>query len=123
MQADRSSRAPVRPRRRLIVSAVTLLLASIIGFTSPASAQSQPDPILFIHGFSGNASFLNALNSGDETPGSVSYGTFWSYCDGIIIPAESTVLSDATNTNVGCVDHLSLLTNTSVFAGVRDFVR
>jgi triacylglycerol lipase len=235
MQENRSPRASGRSRRGMVASAIALLLASIVGFTAPASAQAPPDPILFIHGFSGNASnwdtmisrfraagypsdhlyaitvsstrsnvrnasavasavstlqsrtgadkvdivahsmgslstryylknlggtayvddwvslggpnhgttwaygcllisvgcwemlpgssFLNALNAGDETPGPVDYGTFWSYCDGIIIPATSTVLSGATNTNVGCVDHLSLLTNSSVFAGVRDFVR
>lgn len=69
------------------------------------------------------SSFLNALNSGDETPGSVRYGTFWSPCDEIINPDGSVVLSGATNTRTGCIGHLSLLPSSSVYVGVRDFVR
>lgn len=230
-----SSRPSRRRRGRLLAAGFALLLASVFGAATPSAAQTAPDPILFIHGFSGSAgnwntmisrfqaagypsdrlyaitvsstasnasnanavanavatlrsrtgaarvdivahsmgslstryylrnlggtavvdewvslggpnhgttwayacalfsagcrdmlpgsSFLSSLNAGDETPGSVRYGTFWSYCDGIIIPATSTVLSGASNTNVGCVDHLSLLTNSSVFNQVHDFVR
>lgn len=69
------------------------------------------------------SSFLNALNSGDETPGSVRYGTFWSPCDEIINPDGSVILSGATNTRTGCIGHLSLLASSSVYSGVRDFVR
>ena len=235
MVHDRSTRPPRRRRGRLLAAGLALLLASVFGATAPSAAQAPPDPILFIHGFSGSASnwntmisrfrsagypadrlyaitvsstasnasnanavasavstlrsrtgaarvdivahsmgslstryylrnlggtavvdewvslggpnhgttwayacalfsagcrdmlpgssLLTALNAGDETPGSVRYGTFWSYCDGIIIPATSTVLSGATNTNVGCVDHLSLLTNSGVFNQVHGFVR
>lgn len=231
-----SSTRPIRRRRsRLLAAAAALLLTSILGAGTPSSAQPAPDPILFIHGFSGSASnwntmisrfqsagypsshlyaitvssiasnatnaaavanavstlrsrtgaaevdivahsmgslstryylrnlggtavvddwvslggpnhgttwayacwffsagcrdmlpgssFLTALNAGDETPGAVDYGTFWSNCDGIIIPATSTVLSGATNANVGCVSHLALLTDSGVFNQVRDFVQ
>jgi triacylglycerol lipase len=69
------------------------------------------------------SSFLRALNSGDETPGAVRYGTFWSPCDEIINPDTSVILSGATNTRTGCIGHLSLLASPSVYAGVRDFVR
>ena len=69
------------------------------------------------------SSFLNALNSRDETPGSVRYGTFWSPCDEIINPDGSVILSGATNTRTGCIGHLSLLASSSVYVGVRDFVR
>jgi len=69
------------------------------------------------------SSFLRALNSGDETPGSVRYGTFWSPCDEIINPDGSVLLSGATNTRIGCIGHLSLLASSSVYTGVRDFVR
>jgi len=69
------------------------------------------------------SSFLNALNSGDETPGAVRYGTWWSPCDEIITPDESVVLSGATNTQTSCILHGSLLTNSTVYAQVRDFVR
>lgn len=68
------------------------------------------------------SSFLTTLNQGDETPGAVSYGTFWSLCDGVIRPATSTILSGASNTQLGCVGHLSLLTNADVASRVRAFV-
>jgi triacylglycerol lipase len=66
--------------------------------------------------------FLNALNSGDETPGSTNYGTFWSNCDTVINPDSSVLLSGATNTGVGCVGHTSLHSNATVFNLVRNFV-
>lgn len=69
------------------------------------------------------SSFLRALNSGDETPGAVRYGTFWSPCDEIINPDTSTILSGATNIRTGCIGHISMLASPSVYAGVRDFVR
>lgn len=69
------------------------------------------------------SSFLTALNEGDETPGTTNYGTWWSSCDEIINPDESVLLSGATNTAAGCVSHVGLTSNATVFAGVRDFVR
>lgn len=70
------------------------------------------------------SSFLTALNSGDETPGAVRYGTFWSICDEIINPDDSTVLTGATNRRLwGCVGHVSLLGSLEVYLGVRDFIR
>jgi triacylglycerol esterase/lipase EstA (alpha/beta hydrolase family) len=67
--------------------------------------------------------FLTRLNEVDETPGAVSYGTWWSSCDEIINPDESVLLSGATNTEAGCVTHVGLTTNATVYAGVREFVR
>jgi triacylglycerol lipase len=67
--------------------------------------------------------FLTRLNEGDETPGTVSYGTWWSSCDEFINPDESVLLTGATNTAAGCVGHIALLSNSTVFAGVREFVR
>lgn len=66
--------------------------------------------------------FLNALNSGDETPGSTNYGTFWSNNDAVINPDSSVLLSGATNTGVGPVSHTSLHTDAGVFNLVRNFV-
>lgn len=66
--------------------------------------------------------FLNNLNAGDETPGAVSYGTFWSSCDEVINPDSSTLLSGATNVGVGCLGQSELRTNASVFTQVRNFV-
>jgi triacylglycerol lipase len=65
--------------------------------------------------------FLNSLNSGDETPGGVRYGTFWSSCDEVINPDDSVLLSGATNTGVGCLGHSELRTNASVFNQVHSF--
>lgn len=67
--------------------------------------------------------FLNQLNSGDETPGAVRYGTWWSSCDELINPDTSTILSGATNTNVGCLSHSGVKDSAAVYAQFRDFVR
>ncbi|QGK70602.1 alpha/beta fold hydrolase [Allosaccharopolyspora coralli] len=66
--------------------------------------------------------FLTQLNEGDETPGDTSYATWWSPCDGVVYPAESTVLDGAENTELACVSHLGLLANHEVMEGVRAFV-
>jgi triacylglycerol lipase len=68
------------------------------------------------------SAFLAQLNAGDETPGSVSYGTFWSPCDSMINPRTSVLLDGATNTEVGCIGHAAFLTDPSVYEQVRDFV-
>ncbi|MFF0311108.1 esterase/lipase family protein [Streptosporangium sp. NPDC004379] len=70
-----------------------------------------------------HSSFLDRLNEGDETPGAVHYGAFRSWCDEIINPDDSVKLDGATNVNVGCIGHLSLLLSWSVSQQVRDFVR
>ncbi|HEY8490833.1 MAG TPA: triacylglycerol lipase [Dehalococcoidia bacterium] len=69
------------------------------------------------------SSFLTNLNAGDETPGAVRYGTWWSPCDTVINPDDSVILSGATNTRTGCIGHISLLTDAAVYRQVRDFVR
>src|SRR3954451_16243609 len=42
------------------------------------------------------STFLKELNEGDETPGAVTYGTWWSPCDEIINPDSSVALTGAT---------------------------
>ncbi len=69
------------------------------------------------------SSFLNQLNSGDETPGAVNYGTWWSPCDELINPDTSTILSGATNTQTSCMSHASLRTDLTVYGQVRNFVQ
>jgi triacylglycerol lipase len=69
------------------------------------------------------SAFLNALNSGDETPGAPHYGTFWSPCDEVINPDSSVPLSGATNTQTACLSHSSLHEDAAVYAQVRDFTR
>jgi triacylglycerol lipase len=69
------------------------------------------------------STFVRELNATDETPGAVNYGTWWSSCDEIINPDESVLLSGATNTAAGCVTHVGLTSNATVFSGVKEFVR
>jgi triacylglycerol lipase len=69
------------------------------------------------------STFLTQLNEGDETPGLVNYGTWWSSCDEFINPHESVLLSGATNTEAGCISHVALTTDSNVYVGVREFVR
>lgn len=68
------------------------------------------------------SSFLNALNSGDETPGAVNYGTWWSPCDNVINPDSSVSLSGAANTQTACIGHSALYSDLTVYDQVRNFV-
>ena len=67
--------------------------------------------------------FLADLNAGDETPGAVSYGTWWSPCDSIINPDSSVSLSGATNTKTACISHTDLMNDATVYGQVREFVK
>ncbi|MEU1163672.1 triacylglycerol lipase [Streptomyces sp. NPDC005921] len=68
------------------------------------------------------SSFLTALNSGDETPGSVTYAAYWSNCDSAIDPDSSALLSGATNVGVGCISHTDMNNDYGVYQQVRDFI-
>ncbi|MER7274350.1 alpha/beta fold hydrolase [Dactylosporangium sp. NPDC000244] len=68
------------------------------------------------------SAFILTLSAGDETPGSTVYRTWYSPCDGVIVPYTSTALSGATNTYVPCENHLTYLTDTVVLTQVRAFV-
>jgi triacylglycerol lipase len=67
--------------------------------------------------------FLSELNAGDETPGVVNYGTWWSPCDEIINPDESVILSGATNHKTACISHTALTTDETVYKEVREFIK
>jgi triacylglycerol lipase len=67
--------------------------------------------------------FLGELNAGDETPGAVNYGTWWSPCDEIINPDSSVALSGATNTKTACISHTALMNDETVYTQVREFVK
>ena len=70
-----------------------------------------------------NSAFLTNLNAGDETPGEVRYGTIRSYCDEIINPDTSTILSGAGNAELSaCVGHVSLLASWQTYTLTRDFI-
>lgn len=68
------------------------------------------------------SNFLAALNSGDETPGSPRYATWWSPCDTVISPDSSVSLSGAANTETACLSHTGLLTDATVYAQTRDMI-
>ncbi|AZP16181.1 triacylglycerol lipase [Streptomyces aquilus] len=68
------------------------------------------------------SSFLTSLNSGDETPGSVRYASYWSNCDDALTPDTTAILSGATNVEVGCVSHTDMNNDYGVYQQVRDFV-
>jgi triacylglycerol lipase len=66
--------------------------------------------------------FIEQYTAGDETPGNTRYGTWYSPCDGVIIPFSSTRLSGATNTLVPCETHLGFLVDGPVLTAVRAFL-
>ncbi|MEU9092436.1 alpha/beta fold hydrolase [Streptomyces sp. NPDC048428] len=68
------------------------------------------------------SSFISQISSGDETPGDTAYATWYSACDGVILPYTSTKLSGATNHNVACQTHIGYLTDTVVLGQIARFV-
>ncbi|MFE4449231.1 esterase/lipase family protein [Streptomyces sp. NPDC056796] len=68
------------------------------------------------------SSFISQITSGDETPGDTKYATWYSACDGVILPYTSTRLSGATNNNVLCQTHIGYLADTVVLGQVARFV-
>ncbi|MGW2516361.1 esterase/lipase family protein [Streptomyces sp. NPDC001617] len=68
------------------------------------------------------SSYLTALNSGDETPGSVSYASYWSDCDEAVVPNSSALLTGATNVDAGCISHTDMNNDHGVYEQVRDFI-
>jgi triacylglycerol lipase len=69
-----------------------------------------------------HSSFDATVTAGDETPGNTTYATWYSPCDGIIIPYTSTELKGAVNTKVPCETHTGYLTDTAVLSQVRAFL-
>ncbi|NEC10263.1 alpha/beta fold hydrolase [Streptomyces sp. SID7909] len=68
------------------------------------------------------SSFIAQITSGDETPGDTKYATWYSACDGVILPYTSTRLSGATNNNVLCQTHIGYLADTVVLGQVARFI-
>ncbi|MFI0231744.1 esterase/lipase family protein [Streptomyces sp. NPDC017086] len=71
--------------------------------------------------FPGSA-FLATLNAGDETPGDTQYATWYSPCDGVILPYTSTPLAGAANHLVPCQTHLGFLADVPTLQAVERFV-
>lgn len=68
------------------------------------------------------SSFISQITAGDETPGDTKYATWYSACDGVILPYTSTRLTGATNNNVACQTHVGYLADTVVLGQVARFV-
>jgi len=69
------------------------------------------------------SSFIAQISAGDETPGSTDYATWYSACDGVILPYTSTALSGADNNVVACQTHLGFLSDTTVLGQIANHVR
>ncbi|MFF5785760.1 esterase/lipase family protein [Streptomyces sp. NPDC012693] len=67
--------------------------------------------------------FLNALNSGDETPGSPRYATWRSPCDLVISPGDSVALAGAVNSTTACLGHSDLQADEAVYEQVKQHIR
>jgi triacylglycerol lipase len=70
------------------------------------------------------SSFLNTLNSGDETPGTVHYTAIYAYMDELVQPYWNAKLYDgATNKGKWWVGHIGLLFDYTVAKWTRDAVK
>lgn len=65
---------------------------------------------------------LNALNAGDETAGTTNYVTLWSNSDDVINPDSSVLLSGATNTFAGSIEHSDFLSRSDTFTTIANLV-
>ncbi|MFE3516350.1 esterase/lipase family protein [Streptomyces sp. NPDC059166] len=68
------------------------------------------------------SAFIAQISLGDETPGDTRYATWYSACDGVILPYTSTRLSGATNNSVLCQTHIGFLADTSVLGQIARFI-
>jgi triacylglycerol lipase len=99
-------------------------LASVAGANHGTTAAGACLVYLTCRQMYPGSSFISHISAGDETPGSTRYATWYSPCDGIIIPYTSTVLEDgATNNVVSCQTHLGFLTDNAVLTQIANFVR
>jgi triacylglycerol lipase len=69
------------------------------------------------------SSFIAQITAGDETPGATRYATWYSPCDGIILPYSSTRLDGATNNLELCTTHIGFLADLSVLREIANYVR
>ncbi|GAA1561708.1 esterase/lipase family protein [Streptomyces globosus] len=69
------------------------------------------------------SAFLQALNTGDETPGATRYATWASPCDVFVLPASTVALDGAENRTTACLGHTDLHRDAAVHAEVAAHVR
>ncbi|MEU4741795.1 alpha/beta fold hydrolase [Actinosynnema sp. NPDC023658] len=98
-------------------------LASIAGANHGTTAAGACLAFITCQQMYPGSSFIGQISSGDETPGSTRYATWYSPCDGVILPYTSTPLSGATNNYVLCQNHIGFLADTLVLSQIASFVR
>jgi triacylglycerol lipase len=70
------------------------------------------------------SAFLQALNSGDETPGAVRYVTWKSFCDGVVTPPITTEVSGAVqNLWSACLLHWEMHEDFPLYKEVKEFIK
>ena len=107
--------------QKFVLAAV--LAALLIPGTAQAGKPAPPPTTSSSSEMCIGSSFLAALNSGDETPGAPTFGTWGSPCDEIINPDSSVPLGGATDTQTACLSHSDLYGDATVYGQVREFVR
>jgi triacylglycerol lipase len=98
-------------------------LASIAGANHGTTAAAACFIFVTCQQMYPGSSFIAQISAGDETPGATRYATWYSSCDGVILPYTSTRLSGATNNQVACETHLGFLSNTGVLGQIANYVR
>lgn len=68
------------------------------------------------------SAFLEALNAGDETPGTTRYATWRSPCDSIINPDSTVILNEAANAETSCLQHTAFPIDAAVYEEVKAHV-
>ncbi|MCP9952302.1 hypothetical protein [Actinomadura madurae] len=63
------------------------------------------------------------ITAGDEKSGSTRYATWYSPCDGLIIPYTSTRLDSANNHYVACQTHIGFLADSLVLGAIAQFTK
>ncbi|MCX5435679.1 triacylglycerol lipase [Streptomyces sp. NBC_00063] len=97
-------------------------MASLAGANHGSSNASSCQTYTSCQEMYPGSSFLTTVNSGDETPGSTKYATWYSPCDGMINPYTSTKLAGATNNYVACETHMAYLSDATILSAVRKFL-
>ncbi|WP_019855558.1 esterase/lipase family protein [Actinopolyspora mortivallis] len=96
--------------------------ASLAGANQGTTAASSCLQYASCREMTPGSDFEERLNSGDWTPGASEYATWYSACDGVIIPYTNTRVLGADNNRTTCTTHLGFLSDTSVLGDVIDFL-
>jgi triacylglycerol lipase len=98
-------------------------LASIAGANHGTTAAGACLVFITCQQMYPGSAFILQISAGDETPGATRYATWYSPCDGVIIPYTSTRLDGATNNFVACETHIGVLANTGVLGQIANYIK